>query len=254
MYNHAIAALALAEAYGITNAASLRDPAQRGIDFISSARNPYRAWRYTVKPGDNDTSVTGWCVMAMKSASVSGLTVAQTDYDGARDWIDGVTSDDGEVGYTGKGKVDVVVRGKNEAWVSHPSMTAVGLLCRIYIDKNGSDPRLEKHAARLVKDLPRWAAPGSERPIDYYYWYYGSLALYQYDAPNGRCWKAWNEAMKAALLPHQAVHKDGCLDGSWDPSVDRWGFAGGRVYATAMNVLTLEVYYRYERMLAAGHR
>jgi hypothetical protein len=27
--------------------------------------------------------------------------------------------------------------------------------------------------------------------------------------------------------------------------VDRWGFEGGRVYATAINALTLEVYYRY---------
>ena len=38
------------------------------------------------------------------------------------------------------------------------------------------------------------------------------------------------------------------------PAVDRWGFAGGRVYATAINVLTLEVYYRYENVFGAGKR
>ena len=32
--------------------------------------------------------------------------------------------------------------------------------------------------------------------------------------------------------------------GSWEP-IDRWGGEGGRVYATAINALTLEVYYRY---------
>ena len=50
--------------------------------------------------------------------------------------------------------------------------------------------------------------------------------------------------MKAALVPHQKIKKDGCADGSWDPEACRWGFAGGRVYATAINVLTLETYYR----------
>lgn len=36
---------------------------------------------------------------------------------------------------------------------------------------------------------------------------------------------------------------DGCTWGSWDP-IDRWGEKGVRVYATAINVLTLDVYYR----------
>ena len=40
-----------------------------------------------------------------------------------------------------------------------------------------------------------------------------------------------------------------CEDGSWDPAVDKWGSIGGRVYATAINVLTLEVYYRYPRAI-----
>ena len=36
----------------------------------------------------------------------------------------------------------------------------------------------------------------------------------------------------------------GPLRGSWDPD-PVWGGHGGRVYATAMAALTLEVYYRY---------
>ena len=32
--------------------------------------------------------------------------------------------------------------------------------------------------------------------------------------------------------------------------MDRWSSEGGRVYATAMAALTLEVYYRYPRVLA----
>ena len=36
----------------------------------------------------------------------------------------------------------------------------------------------------------------------------------------------------------------GSLRGSWDPD-PVWGGHGGRVYATAMAAVTLEVYYRY---------
>ena len=38
----------------------------------------------------------------------------------------------------------------------------------------------------------------------------------------------------------------GHADGSWDP-IGEWCVAGGRVYATAINALTLEVYYREAR-------
>jgi hypothetical protein len=42
--------------------------------------------------------------------------------------------------------------------------------------------------------------------------------------------------------------REGPLAGSWDPDHpvrDRWAHAGGRHYVTALNLLTLEVYYRY---------
>ena len=46
--------------------------------------------------------------------------------------------------------------------------------------------------------------------------------------------------------------KDRCLEGSWDSDVDRWCFEGGRVLATALNVLTLEVYYRVRPAYVKG--
>ena len=38
--------------------------------------------------------------------------------------------------------------------------------------------------------------------------------------------------------------------GSWDPN-GPWGYAGGRVYSTALMVLCLEVYFRYARVTGA---
>ena len=42
--------------------------------------------------------------------------------------------------------------------------------------------------------------------------------------------------------------KNQSKDGSWEPS-DRWSVEGGRAYATAINALTMEVYYRYANVL-----
>jgi ElaB/YqjD/DUF883 family membrane-anchored ribosome-binding protein len=244
LYNHAIAALALSEAYGLTGSGLFKDNAQRSIDFLLSAQNPGQGWRYTARSGDNDSSVTGWCVMALKSAEISGLRVVPDAYAGARAWFNKVTGADHDVAYNGPEAFGtVVVQGKTEAYSDHDALVAIGMMSRIFIDRNPNDPHLRGGAERLVRDLPVWDGPR----IDFYYWYYASLALFQYDGPDGRFWNAWNESMKNALVKSQKKASEGCLNGSWDP-IDRWGFEGGRVYATAMNVLTLEVYYRYDNV------
>jgi hypothetical protein len=249
MYNHSIAALALSEAYGLTGSGLFKENAQKSIDFLLSAQNPGKAWRYTSKCGDNDSSVTGWCVMALKSAEISGLTTQKTGYEGARAWFDEVTGEDYRVGYNAKGTGQVVVAGKNENYTNHEALTAIGIMSRIFMDKNKGDARLRGGAEMLIKDLPVWDGP----KIDFYYWYYTSLALFQYDGPNGTFWKSWNENMKNSLVNNQKKSSEGCLSGSWDP-IDRWGFEGGRVYATSINVLTLEVYYRYENVFGSSGR
>jgi hypothetical protein len=119
-------------------------------------------------------------------------------------------------------------------------------MCRIFMSKDKKDPALGG-VALLVKDLPEW----KQDVIDFYYWYYSSLALFQYDGPDGPYWKKWNEPMKNAIVPNQKTGKDGCANGSWTSEEDRWGFEGGRVYAVAINALTLEVYYRYANVFGA---
>jgi hypothetical protein len=248
LYDHAIATLALSEAWGLTNAAVYKAPAQRAVDYLVAAQNPGLGWRYTPRSGDNDTSVTGWAVMALKSAHISALTVPRSAFDDARAWLDRATDATGLVGYTAPGLTDVCVPGQNDAWRPRPTMTAIGLLSRLFIDRDQRDPLLAKSARLLVADLPGQG----DHEVDSYYWYYGSLALFQYQDGGGLSyWKQWNQALKAALVPAQRVRKDGCADGSWDPEVDRWGFAGGRVAVTALNTMSLEVYYRYQRVLGS---
>ena len=39
--------------------------------------------------------------------------------------------------------------------------------------------------------------------------------------------------------------------GSWDPSLDKWGPHGGRLFVTCMCTFMLEVYYRHMPIYAA---
>jgi hypothetical protein len=241
LYNHLLCALALTEAYGMTGSNLFKDNAQKAVDFIVAAQTAGKGWRYAAKDGESDTFATGWAVMALKSAELAGLSFPNSAYEGARKWLDEVTEENTHrVGYTAKNTGKVYDAGKNERFTHHETLTAAGMVARIFMDKNGSDPRLSGGVQLLVKDTPR--ADANE--IDYAYWYFGSMALFQYDGPTGTSWKRWNEKMKDVVLKGQRAAKEGEKSGSWEP-VDRWSHAGGRVYATAMNALTLEVYYRY---------
>ena len=74
------------------------------------------------------------------------------------------------------------------------------------------------------------------------YWYFGSLALRQ---AGEEAWTRWRKALGKAVLRAQHGGTDWCkLSGSWDPA-GAWGTQGGRVYATAIMVLTLLAKHRY---------
>jgi hypothetical protein len=250
IYNHGAAALAMVEAYALTGSPFLKQSAQNAVDFIVKCQNPGLAWRYGVRPKDNDTSVTGWMVMALKSAKEAGkLRVPAAGFAGAEAWLDKVTEPEyGKVGYDRRGNgpsrpEDIVDRFPDDR--SEP-LTAIGILSRIFMGEDpGMSRVIRKGTALCLKCPPRWDE--TDGSIDMYYWYFGSMAMFQV---GGKPWKAWNVAMKDAILPHQ--QKVGCLKGSWDP-VGPWGREGGRVYSTAMMTMCLEVYYRYERLFIKLH-
>jgi hypothetical protein len=248
MYNHTICALAMSEAFGLTGSNLFKDQAQKAVDFTIASQNPDKGWRYSYRSGDNDSSVTGWAVMVLKSAEISGLSFPKTGYDGTRNWYDEVTEEQYyRVGYTHKGTGKVYVPNMNENFNHHEALTAIGMMSRIFMDKNKGDAKLSGGAQLLVRDLPKW--DGND--IDFYYWYYASLALFQYDGPSGTYWGQWNKSMKDALVKNQNMGSAGCKTGSWEP-IDRWCGEGGRVYGVAINALTLEVYYRYANVFGAG--
>ena len=118
-------------------------------------------------------------------------------------------------------------------------MTAVAMLCRQFLGSQPKEPVLIGGANHILKNMPAL----SKAHTNYYYIYYGTLCMFQM---GGDYWSQWNEYFRDPIVEHQV--KEGTvqqLKGSWDPGRQWTAKAGGRVYSTAMAVLSLEVYYRY---------
>ena len=244
LYNHALATMALVEASGTLDFENAHNPAlaadaQKAVAWLVSAQNAGAGWRYrnynaagtaAEEGGNNDTSVTGWCVMAMKDARTAGFEVPDSAFQGASAWLDRAQAEDPAnyqvtYGYT-----------KANAFVHHSTQTttAVGLLCRELLGQPKSVPQA---SALLMDHLP------SRPTMNLYYWYYGTLAMFH---AGGKEWREWFPALKKTLLDSQA--RSGCELGSWEPADDPWGAEGGRVYMTAMGALCLESVERYYRV------
>jgi len=162
-------------------------------------------------------------------------------FDSARNWFDRATDSRGRVGYESPGGGSAFLPPNGDRYEQVPTMTAVSVLCRVFTGERRSEDAIRQGAEVLEESPPTWGEPDEVRRVNFYYWYYGTYAMFQV---GGSKWKEWNDSMQQALLPNQ--RKGGCEDGSWDP-VSEWSLAGGRVYSTAINALTLEIYYRYER-------
>ena len=98
--------------------------------------------------------------------------------------------------------------------------------------RDSSDPASVEAVQYMLQSLPK------RTDYNLYYWYYGTLAMYQY---GGDAWDQWNSRSRDLIISLQTT--SGPLAGSWEPS-SRWGSYGGRLYTTAVSTLCLEVYYR----------
>ena len=226
MYDHCLATMVLCESYSMTGDERLVGPIRKAVEFTLQAQNPNEGWRYTPR-SDNDTSVIGWALMALKSAEIAGFKVPQKAYRGAANWLDRVR----------KGKHKGLYEYQPGRSPS-PAMTAEGLFSEMLIDYDPASPRTAESIAYLMDHEPRYVPQDRER-TNFYYWYYATLALHQL---GGGEWEKWNGMVREPLVKSQ--RNDGPFAGSWDPRT-RWGEYGGRVYSTAMGALILEVYYRY---------
>jgi hypothetical protein len=227
MYAHAIATMALAECYGMTQDKRLREPTERAIRYIIRAQSPADGgWRYApMDPGD--TSVVGWQLFALRSANLSGLPISRATLTRVRRFLDRVATNREKTTYC-----------YMPGWPATPPMTAEALVARQLLGWPRDFPALRKGASAIAAHLNQ----AQDRNI--YYWYYATQLLHNIGGPD---WNRWNVKVRDFLVATQRT-ADNCERGSWDPTdpeVDRWGRSAGRLFQTSLSILTLEVYYRY---------
>ena len=229
MYGHGITTLMLSEMLGMgadtAQDALIRQKCGLAIDLILRAqkmpKNDQNAggWRYSPDAGDSDLSVTVWQTMALRAAKNAGLDVPKQAiadavkyirmlYNGNRDGKRGGT---GGFGYQGRG--------------SEISTTAEGLLAMQVCGEYESE---EVHGAadHLFKD----GIKQGERWF-FYATYYYAQGMYQ---RGGKFADQGNRLVTDLLLPLQS------RDGSWE-GMNGEERQGGKVYATAMAILSLSV-------------
>lgn len=230
MYHHGFAMLALAEAYGTVDDRNLwtdksGGAKQRSIGaalelavrsaVTSQKKNSYGAWRYSPDGNDADTSVAGAVLMGLLAARNAGIEVPDEAIDRAITYFVKMTSDSGQVAYSGG------LGGLDES------------LARISIGT------LVYSIARR-KDLPQFKAT-----LDYlgqrldggnaghggveYQRYYQAQALFQGDVA---AWEKWNKSLVRQLKVIQQA--DGSFRGTH-----------GTATSTSLSLLAIAVNFRF---------
>ncbi|MEQ9408325.1 MAG: prenyltransferase/squalene oxidase repeat-containing protein [Fuerstiella sp.] len=208
---------------------TLRAALLRAITFTISQQDPDSGgWRYKFGQ-EGDVSMFGWQMMSLKSAEIAGVRINPAVRSRMIDFLNSVRQGEngGLFGYRRSVRID----GRETEPVT-PVMTAEALFCQQMLGYPRDSVASREAVQYLLRNTPRLSQ------LNFYYWYYGTLAMYQY---GGKPWEDWNRVVRDTLVGEQ--RRDGEYAGSWDPN-GPWGQYGGRLYSTAIATLTLEVYYR----------
>ena len=228
-YAQAQATIALCELYAMTQDSWLRPRAQAAVNYAIYAQSPQGGWRYVAR-NDSDTSVTGWFVMALKSAQSAKLDVDHRVFYKVDEYLDSAQEFEGAgYAYTPRGRLS-------------PSMTAEGLLCRQYLGW-----KRDREAMVLGVESLGESFPFDIKDANVYYWYYATQMFHHYGSSP---WTEWNYAMRRELPAAQI--RSGREKGSWAPDADAYGSNYGRLYTTCLSIYCLEVYYRHMPLYKHG--
>lgn len=225
MYHHGFAMLAFAEAYGAVDDRDWKDKngkRLRGLGealelavrcaITSQEGNPHHAWRYSPNAQDADTSVSGAILVGLLAARNAGIEVPDVAIDHAVRYFREMTSESGEVAYSGIGGLGA-------------SMARSSIATLIYAIARRKDlPEFKATLGYLVDGLEDNSSHYAEYTL-----YYKAQALFQGDV---EAWQKWNKLLVRELKAKQ-------LDDGSIPS--RYG----KPLGTSMSLLSLALNYRF---------
>lgn len=238
MYGHGIVTLALTELLGMgvdkAQDGLLRERAQRGVNLILAAQRVKKhdprfigGWRYSPDAGDADLSVTVWQLLALRSAKNAGLVVPKEAIDAAVGYLrrSYVSPRDAQGRIRDPRSAFGYVPGQPPAY----AMAAAGLLAMQVCGLHDAPEVLG------ATDWLRAAPPAWETAWFFYGTYYYSQGM---SKRGGDLARESRERVAGVLLEHQQP------DGSWSGADGAEG-GQGRVYCTALALLSLSVRYHY---------
>lgn len=198
MYQHALATLALAEAYGLTHNPDIREVLIKAIDLLVETQDYGGGWRYEPHMMKGDLSVTVMQVMALRSCTELGIYVPEETINHAIKFIRYCWTEKRQgFGYTGPGEVNY-------------NRTAAGVVCLQSVGLY-DDPIIPK-AIETIDKLS--FDPDRDRKHYWYGHYYASVALYHH---GGDVWKRYYPKICTKVLDDWAEsgHYREVLDTSW---------------------------------------
>lgn len=210
MYEHGFATMFLAEVYGTTQQADLREKLDKAVRLIIACQNSEGGWRYENVPKEADISVTVCQIMALRAARNCGLFVPKETVDRCIDYVKRCQNDDGGFRY------QLIQRSRSEF-----ARSAAGLVA-LYSSGVYDGPEIES----ALRYLERHRPGGYVDQHFYYGHYYAVQAMYQ---AGGDHWLDWYPRIRDQLLREQL------RDGSW---IDA---AFSNEYATAMASIILQL-------------
>ncbi len=230
MYSHGISTLMLAEVVGMVGkkqSAPLLKVLEKAVALIIKAQevpkpnNHAGGWRYGPSSFDSDLSVTGWQLLALRSAKNVGCDVPKKNIDQAIAYVKRCSSGGGFTYQPGQRPTAV--------------RTGIGLLALEvtgdHEEVNGKDVYSSvaiSGADYLLRQPLRW----TENHF-FYGVYYCSLGMFKM---GGQYWERTQPHIENLLLSTQMA------EGSWLGPAER---TYGRCYCTALAVLALALDYRY---------
>ena len=223
MYSHAIATLFLCEVSGMVDPKrqkkidALLPKALKLILTAQAVKKEARlagGWRYSPHTSSSDLSISGWNLMALRSARLNGAPVPAEAIKKA-------------IGYVNRCHNSATGGFDYQPGVNpSPTMSAVGLLCR-ELSGHHNDAINRRCGDYLLAQAQQGTMfAGHYRA---YTIYYASNAMFQL---GGTHWERFAPLLYKHVLPQQAT------DGAWH------GGNYGKAYQTAMRVLALTVTYR----------
>ena len=215
MYGHGFATLYLAETYGMTRRADVREKLSKAVNLIVNTQNTDGGWRYQPVRRDADISVTICQVMALRAARNAGIYVPHKTVDDCIAYVKRSQNADGGFMY--------MIQGGQSAF----PRSAAGVVA-LYSAGVYEGAEVDKGLKYVMESLPRGGI--FNRESHYFYGhYYAVQAMWH---AGGTWWRNWFPAIRDELIARQ---RD---DGSWMDSICQ-------EYGTAMACIILQIPNNY---------